>query len=324
MDFSACVNLTKIEQSTFEGCTGLTGTIVFPASLKEIDSSESHGAFRNCTDLTGADFSACTALIELEEYSFSGCSKLASIILPPNLTTIKEAVFAGCTNLANVTFPSSLTTIGNYAFADCNRLTTIVFSVHFPAIGDEAFSKHFLETLDLSACTDCTESDIQFFKKYSIETIKLPSNFTSISERPFAGFSRLLSLDFSACTGITEIASRAFISCHNIKNIVPPPNITTIGEEAFTYCKNLKSVDLSGCISLTKIDYRAFAECIEAEVVLPESITSITPGAFGGARIYEKNDLDCKKVKIKGGTQFNRIKALVIASYYSADRIEQY
>ena len=103
-----------------------------------------------------------------------------------------------------------------------------------------------------------------------------------------------------------------------------PPNITTIGEEAFTYCRSLKSADLSGCISLTKIDYRAFAECIEAEVILPESITSITHGAFGGARIYEKNDLHCKKVKIKGGTQFNRIKALVRASYYPADRIEQY
>ena len=58
--------------------------------------------------------------------------------------------------------------------------------------------------------------------------------------------------------------------------------------------------------------------------MLPENITSIAYGAFGGTLEYGRIESYCKKVKIKRGAQFNRLKALVIASEYPESMIVSY
>ena len=60
--------------------------------------------------------------------------------------------------------------------------------------------------------------------------------------------------------------------------------------------------------------------------MLPESITDIGRGAFGGVRFnfYEDILIYCKTVRIKGGSEFARIKALVIKSEYPESIIASY
>ena len=133
-DFSACTNFTKIESSTFKNCEGLTevklpaslteigkraftncskltGTIVFPASLKTIKSYRESsypydfvGAFQYCTKLQGADFSACANFTKIENSTFKNCEGLTEVKLPASLTEIREEAFKDCVNLTSAVF----------------------------------------------------------------------------------------------------------------------------------------------------------------------------------------------------------------------------
>ncbi len=133
-DFSACTNFTKIENSTFKNCTSLTevklpaslteigeraftncfkltGTIVFPASLKTIKSYRESsypydfvGAFQYCTKLQGADFSACANFTKIENSTFKNCEGLTEVKLPASLTEIEKEAFKDCVNLTSAVF----------------------------------------------------------------------------------------------------------------------------------------------------------------------------------------------------------------------------
>ena len=73
--------------------------------------------------------------------------------------------------------------------------------------------------------------------------------------------------------------------------------------------------------TVTTIAEGAFVACTQATVTLPESIAQIEKLAFG----YDE-DSYCKLVRIKDGTQFERIKALVAGGEvnYPENRIEKY
>ena len=51
--------------------------------------------------------------------TFSGCSSLRKITLPPNLTEIGRSAFRGCTSLSEITLPAGPVVIGSRAFGAC-------------------------------------------------------------------------------------------------------------------------------------------------------------------------------------------------------------
>ncbi|MBO4800324.1 MAG: leucine-rich repeat domain-containing protein [Bacteroidaceae bacterium] len=73
-------------------------------------------------------------------YTFSGCTKLASVTIPKDLKTIGPSSFAGCVNLTTLTLPASVTTINTGAFSGCTGLTTLyVQSSTAPTLGNGVF-----------------------------------------------------------------------------------------------------------------------------------------------------------------------------------------
>lgn len=137
--FSGCIGLTsitlpekltKIGDEAFKDCTGLNGTIVFPANIEtiygDINYSDS-GAFRNCINLQGLDFSACKNLTFMPEYAFYGCKALSEVKLPENIDVIGINTFEDCIALQNITLPANLTSIKANAFKGCTNLTSVVF-----------------------------------------------------------------------------------------------------------------------------------------------------------------------------------------------------
>ena len=103
-------------------------------------------------------------------------------------------------------------------------------------------------------------------------------------------------------SGVTNVASRAFISCKNLRNVTLPTSVKEIGTLAFNGCSALGSISLptgltsigdstfSGCESLgsivipdgvTTIPKQAFSSCNALEnITLPASLTSIASNAF--------------------------------------------
>jgi len=137
--FSGCIGLTsitlpekltKIGDEAFRDCTGLNGTIVFPANIETICGDINYfgeGAFRNCINLQGLDFSACKNLTFMPEYAFYGCKALSEVKLPENIDVIGINTFEDCIALQNITLPANLTSIKANAFKGCTNLTSVVF-----------------------------------------------------------------------------------------------------------------------------------------------------------------------------------------------------
>ena len=111
IDLSACTSLTEIGERAFKDCSKLTGTIVFPASLKTIKTHNYNnypdnfvGAFEGCIKLQGADFSACTNFTKIENSTFKNCWRLTEVKLPASLTEIGKEAFKDCVNLTSAVF----------------------------------------------------------------------------------------------------------------------------------------------------------------------------------------------------------------------------
>lgn len=66
-------------------------------------------------------------------------SKLTSITLPENITSIGRCAFSGCDGLTSITIPDSVTSIGSAAFENCSGLTSIVIPDSVTSIDHWAF-----------------------------------------------------------------------------------------------------------------------------------------------------------------------------------------
>ena len=188
------------------------------------------------------------------------------------------------------------------AFKDCTKIISVRFPVSLThGIGPNIFY----------GCTGLTSIDLSRCR-----------NLTTISWNVFYGCTGLTSIDLSGCINLTGIGSSAFCDCTGLTSIDLSGciKLTKIYGDAFHGCTGLTSIDLSGCINLTEIGGDAFYGCTNLEVKLPENITTITIDYYA----FSSPESFCKKVLIKSGPNFDRIKQLVIDSGYPEERIESY
>ena len=146
--FSGCTNMvptnelvfaegmTEIAANAFNQCSRLTGTVVFPSTLKSIGEAAFKASgitgvdfskcasldtlvksiFVNCDSLTAIDMSACVSLTSLSNSFAENCDDLASVILPPNLEIINEKSFSWCPKIQSMVLPKTLQVVGVEAF----------------------------------------------------------------------------------------------------------------------------------------------------------------------------------------------------------------
>lgn len=62
---------------------------------------------------------------KMNDYMFSQCTTLQSMVIPDSITSIGEQVFIRCTSLTSVTIPNTVTSIGYNAFTNCLNLNSI-------------------------------------------------------------------------------------------------------------------------------------------------------------------------------------------------------
>jgi hypothetical protein len=268
---------------------------------------------RDCKSLKSvADLPA--SVTQIGDYTFYGCTSLASITLPASVTQIGEGALNGCTSLASITLPASVTEIGAGAFRDCKSLASITIPAWLTQIG-------------LCAFHGCA----------SLASITLPESVTQIGKEAFKGCSSLLSITIPSATLVdpsafgehTQVIMRCLeligasvdawiledpewvagveggreVLCRALqadieegrvggldlsgkwKEEALPASVarlTALRKLKMRDCTSLKSVaDLPA--SVTQIGERAFLRCTSlASITLPESVTQIGKEAFKG------------------------------------------
>ena len=77
---------------------------------------------------------------EIENYQFSNCKDLTSVVVPSGVKRIGDFAFHNCINLTSVTLPQSVEEIGAGAFFGCSKLQSINIPINLREIGMVAFS----------------------------------------------------------------------------------------------------------------------------------------------------------------------------------------
>lgn len=115
-------SVVSIGEGVFSECSSLTN-ITVPQSVTYIGVK----AFDSCTNLSSITLST-NNITSIRSHTFSGCSKLSSIVIPDGVTSIQSGAFFNCTKLTSITIPGSVTSIGSNVFDGCTSLNDIRYS----------------------------------------------------------------------------------------------------------------------------------------------------------------------------------------------------
>ncbi len=217
--FANCVDLSDV---TFRGSSlvsigsnAFSGTGLTSVTLPESVRSMGDRVFANCRGLTEAHLSSLTSL---GEYTFDGCSALASASFGKNatasgtytfcpgvtgnmqtgvqtgrhssltsvdlggLTELGEGMFWYCTELRSIDL-KKVTKVGNGAFLRCTQLASVTGLGKLTSIGDGAFGLTALTGLTLTAAK--TIGDEAFYN-VAATSLSIPAA-ESIGDRAFYG-----------------------------------------------------------------------------------------------------------------------------------------
>jgi hypothetical protein len=121
IDFSQCSgHFTEIGIRAFSGCTGLTGNLTIPSSVKTLGLA----GFEN-TGLTSVNLNC--KVRDIPNQLFNNNLYLEEVHLPINCETIGNLAFANCPKLKDVYFPSSVTSISESAFKSSDYVMFFCF-----------------------------------------------------------------------------------------------------------------------------------------------------------------------------------------------------
>jgi hypothetical protein len=131
-------------------------------------------------------------------YSFYMCPNLKTISIPNTVTSIGEYAFHFCSNLTSITIPSSITQIGTGSFRACNKLSSIIIGNGVKTINSGAFSycKELADVYCYGEILPSTEEDV--FKESYIEYATLHVPESTIEKykttTPWSGFKKIVAL----------------------------------------------------------------------------------------------------------------------------------
>ena len=302
--------LQEIYESSFEGCTSLTGALIIPNSVTFLDES----AFRNCSSLSSLQLG--TGLTTIETSVFAGCSGFkGALIIPSNITNIETSAFAECSGFTTLQLPDTIQQLGWSVFEGCSGLTgTLTIPNSITYLGSSVFEGCSGLTAVVFNATSITTIPQSLFQACtSLQNVQLHNNVVIIEQNAFQE-SGLKTINFPA--SLREIRSMAFYKCTSLSgNLEFNEGLTTIGFDAFGYCESITGVKLPN--SLTSLEGRAFEFCTSiTSFIFGSGITSLESNAVRGLHSLEYLYLPATITSVQGFGIYEceNLKTLVIAS----------
>ncbi len=184
-------SVINIDNSAFRGCTGLT-SVTIPDSVISIGDS----AFECCSGIESimvdvnnpVYYSSNNCVIKKQSKTLVLGCKNSVIPNDGSVTSIGNSSFSGCTGLASVIIPDSVTSIGNSAFRDCTGLTSVIIPDSVTSIGRSAFES-CAELTSVTIPNSVVSVDYCVFNGCDrLTNIVIPNNVKSINCKAICGF----------------------------------------------------------------------------------------------------------------------------------------
>ena len=208
-------------------------------------------------------------------------SKLKTVVIPANATTIGNSAFEQCASLISIDIPANVETIGTAVFWDCSSLTTVTFEKgsQLKTIGGGSSSYH-------GAFSYCT----------ALTSIEIPASVETIGASAFKGCSKLATVTFEKESQLKTIGGGysepnyygVFSDCTALTSIEIPASVETIEAAAFKGCSSLATVTFENGSQLKTIgggSYSSgvFSDCTAlTSIEIPASVETIEAAAFKG------------------------------------------
>lgn len=198
--------------------------------------------------------------------AFGECAGLTDVVIPVGVTSIGVGAFGDCAGLTEITIPNGVTRIEDNVFIYCSSLRSVAIPDSVTSIGHGAFA-------------DCA----------SLTGVILPDNLESIEDAAFYGCVALT--DITIPRGVTSLGSLAFEGCGLSAFAVAEKNpaykavdgilFNKAGTELLRYPAQKGGDKYVIPDSVTSIGPGAFMECGGlTEIMLPDDLKSIGDGAF--------------------------------------------
>ena len=204
-------------------------------------------------------------------------SKLKTVVIPANATTIGNSAFEQCASLISIDIPANVETIGTAVFWGCSSLATVTFEngSQLKTIGGGSYSS--------GAFSDCT----------ALTSIEIPASVETIEAAAFKGCSSLATVTFENGSQLKTIGGGssyygAFSYCTALTSIEIPASVETIKASAFKGCSSLATVTFENGSQLKTIEggypsSGTFADCTAlTSIEIPASVETIEAAAFKG------------------------------------------
>ena len=204
-------------------------------------------------------------------------SKLKTVVIPANATTIGNSAFEQCASLISIDIPANVETIGTAVFWGCSSLTTVTFEKGSQLKTIGGGSSYY------GVFSDCT----------ALTSIEIPASVETIEAAAFKGCSSLATVTFENGSQLKTIgggsySSGAFSDCTALTSIEIPASVETIEAAAFKGCSSLATVTFENGSQLKTIGggssyYGAFSYCTAlTSIEIPASVETIKASAFKG------------------------------------------
>ncbi len=191
---------TKSKSVAYEGTAATGKKVTVPSTVKVNGvsypvTSVSDGAFKN--------------------------SKVTSVTLGKNVTTVGKNAFKGCKKLTKITFPAKLRKVEAGAFTGCTKLKSVSLPAATKTIGAKAFK-------------NC--------KSLKNMTIGKAPKKTRKAQILFGAYEQNKTLFAAPGSTKVSIGASALENCVKLRSVIINSQVTKIGSRTFQHCKELARV----------------------------------------------------------------------------------